>query len=388
MVKRNPLPTPKKDAPGLKRAPLTGWILCCAAAILLSGCLPGRQIVEVHPESLVLPAGMPGPWVSLARGGDVLLAVYSDKATTTLNMVQIPVSRHLPAEPPAAVVIDKIDVAPPLSPRFGAHVLSLHEGAAAVLYEDRESDTKTILKAGVRKLAEPEWNLDILEPVGDPVALLPSEDGGFDAFWAAESLLARRLQGDAVPAAWVTPFAPGGVASLAGVSCFTAFNAASRSLLAVQRDGAGFSWTPVEGAGAVHSSLISDAGLLSVLSWEASSRRLVFFDQKAPGEGLARSIVTLCDNTDSVVLLPGRSPRSHVFLFDESRQMGGGAARYQLSLIAPGSMLGKPGARYRKAVLASADTPVSSFSAVVTADALYVLILQKELTLLRVALAP
>ncbi len=51
-------------------------------------------------------------------------------------------------------------------------------------------------------------------------------------------------------------------------------------------------------------------------------------------------------------------------------------------------MLGALGARYRKAVLRSADRPVQSLSAVIVGNALYVLVQQGDLTLLRVALAP
>jgi hypothetical protein len=386
MVKRNPLHTQKKAAQGRGHAPLASLLLCSAAASLLGGCLAGRQIMDVRPESLTIPAGTPGARVSLALCGDALVAVYSDKASTTLNLVQIPLSGRLPADPPAASVIDKIDIAPPLSPLFGEHILAVHGDAAALLYQDRESDSKTILKAGGRKLSDPAWSLDILEPSGDPVALLPSA-GGFDAFWASDSLLTRSLQGAAAPQECIAPFTLTGTASMAGDSCFTAYNASSRSLTAVQREDGGFSWTAIAGACAVHSSLLSADGRIEVLSWEASSRRLVLFEQKAPGGAFTRSIVTLCDNTGSVAILPGHSPQSHVFLFDESRQKGGGKNLYQLSLIAPGSLLGKGSARYRKAVLSSADAPVSSFSAVITADALYVLLLQKELTLLRVGLA-
>jgi hypothetical protein len=98
--------------------------------------------------------------------------------------------------------------------------------------------------------------------------------------------------------------------------------------------------------------------------------------------------VTLANNTQSVALLPGRAPSTYLFLFDESRPQGVGIVAHQVSIIAPGPMLGALGGRYRKAVLCSGERPVESLSAVVVGNALYVLVQQGDLTLFRVALAP
>jgi hypothetical protein len=76
-----------------------------------------------------------------------------------------------------------------------------------------------------------------------------------------------------------------------------------------------------------------------------------------------------------------------MFLFDEERQLGGIRAQYQLSVIAPGTLLGAIGARYRKAALLSGTEPIETFAAVEAQDALYVLVLQGGLKLLRVGLA-
>lgn len=364
-------------------------LLLIAAVLLICSCGVGRQLIDVHPESLVVAGGASGACLSLALAGDTLLAVYPDTATTTLDMLQVPVGPHLPERQPAAAIIDKVDVAPPLSPRFGEHVLTALDGTATVLYLDRVSDAKTVLKAASRPLTETQWSLDILEPAGDPLAALPDGKGAFDAFWAAGSLLSRKLSGSvSTPLSYVTPFKLNGRARFSSADGFTAFDSESNSLLAIRRSAAGFTWMTVPGAGPVHASLVSSSGILSVLSWDPRTRRLGLWEQKPSTGSFTRSTVTLCDSTDSVALLPGPAASTYLFLFDESRTMGGGKTLYQLSLIAPASRLGKGGARYRKAVLVSGETPIDAFAAVETADALYALVLQGNLILLRVGLSP
>lgn len=356
---------------------------------LICGCGVGRQLIDVHPESLVVAGGTSGACLSLALAGDALLAVYPDKATTTLDMLQIPVGPHLPERPPAATIIDKVDVAPPLSSRFGEHVLAASGGTATVLYLDRVSDAKTVLKAASRSLNETQWSLDILEPAGEPLAALPDGKGAFDVFWSAGSLFSRKLWGPvSTPLSYVTPFTLEGRACSSSADGFTAFDSESNSLLAIRRSAAGFTRMTVPGAGPVHASLVSSMGILSVLSWDPRTRRLGVWEQKSATGGFTRSIVTLCDSTDSVALLPGPAASTYLFLFDESRTRGGGKTLYQLSLIAPASRLGRGGAQYRKAVLVSGDTPIDAFAAVETADAVYALVLQGHLMLLRVGLSP
>ena len=55
-------------------------------------------------------------------------------------------------------------------------------------------------------------------------------------------------------------------------------------------------------------------------------------------------------------------------------------------MIAPSSLFGLLGGRYRKAVLFSANDAINGFSAVRTSNALYVLVSRQELSLVRVGL--
>ena len=71
-------------------------------------------------------------------------------------------------------------------------------------------------------------------------------------------------------------------------------------------------------------------------------------------------------------------------VFDETHSVGAGKTEYQVSLIAPGSLLGRWGGRYRKAVLTSGEAPIDGLAAVRTPDALYVLSSQGDLRLFRV----
>jgi hypothetical protein len=98
--------------------------------------------------------------------------------------------------------------------------------------------------------------------------------------------------------------------------------------------------------------------------------------------------VTVCDGTDTVALLPGQSDSTFLIVFDEVRAVGGGRFVSQVSLIAPGSLLGARGSRYRKAVLWSGDARIDGFAAARTPDALYVLVSQGSVKLLRIPLTP
>ena len=365
---------------------LTLPLLCAAACAALVGCSAVRQVVVVHPEVLTLANGPLGPACSLADAGDSLMCVYSSPATTTLDAVQVPVGPRLPQEAPSAYVIDKIDSAPPLAPGFGQHVLTVQQGVAHVLYQDRRSESKTVLKIASRGPQETQWRLDVLEPAGDPVALLPGPRGAPVAFWSANALLARPLAASAEPQSLRSPFHLGSRPSVAGPTAFTAFDTDADELVAVTGAADGWSLSAVRGAGAVQASLVTPKGLLSVLSWDARTRRLLLHEQREATGDFVRTTVTLCNGTTSVALLPGPTPSTYLFVFDEVRAGSVGSASHQVSVIAPGPVLGALGARYRKAVLCAGDAPVQSLSAVVSGKALYVLVLQRDLKLLRVDL--
>jgi len=301
--------------------------------------------------------------------------------------MRLPLGPHLPAEAPAATIVDKIDVSPPLSPTFGAHVLSTHGNTVDILYLDREGEDRSILKLASKSLDAPQWNLDVLEPAGQPLAALPEANGTLTVFWAADAILSRRLPGSSPLSILRSSFQLGGHPSVYGPGGFSVYDAAARSLVVVSGSETGFISRELAGAAPVHSSLISSDGMLAVLTWDAQTRRLFLLEQRSETEKISRSTITLSEGTGTVTLLPAPGRSTYMFLFDEERQPGGMRVRHQLSIIAPGYLLGAIGARYRKATLLSGMDPIDGFAAAETQDALYVLALQGGLKLLRLGLA-
>ncbi len=369
------------------RAHFTTLVLA-AFALVATGCGVRGPFLKVKAESLVVSRGPAAPFLSLARSPGSLYAVFADRSTTTLDMLVLPEGPHLPSVSPATEVIDKVDVAPPLSPAFGEHLFSIAGGSAAVLYLDRATDVKNVLKLATRKLSEAQWNLDVLEPSGDPLLLDSDEAGGFGAAWSS-SMLSYRPAGSQVSAS-VPPvaFKLEGRPCPDGAGGFTAFDSLTSQLIAARWTGSGFSTQVVPGGGPVQASLRSAAGLLRVVSWDAKARRLVLHKQNASGGVFSSETVTVCDGTEEVALLPGQTDATFLVLFDQVLSLGAGKTSSQLSLIAPGPILGARGTRYRKAVLCSGDSNIGGFAAVRTSDALYVLVSQGDLKLLRIALTP
>ena len=353
----------------------------------MSGCAVRGPFVRVDAESLVLSQGPAAPFLSLAHSPGALYAVFADPAATTLNIVELTDGPHLPSAAPAPETIDKIDMVAPLSPSFGEHLLSVGGGRTAVLYLDRETDVKIVLKLAARPLGQRQWNLEVLEPAGDPLALDYDGAGGFDAAWSSGLLSYRWAGAQPVVGPAPLPFRSQGRGSPDGTRGFTAYDTLSSQLFSLRWTGSGYSTQIVPGGSPVQSSVRSSTGRLSVLSWDAKARRLLLHQQVTPDGAFSTATVTVCDGTETAALLPGQSDSTFLILFDEVRSLGAGRIISQVSLIAPGSMLGARGSRYRKAILASGDQRINGFAAVRANDALYVLVSQGNVKLLRVPLS-
>jgi hypothetical protein len=349
-------------------------LLCCA--VLCAGCGASGAPFSPHPEVLAIPAGAPGRFLSLGIARDQLCAVFSDAESTTLKLIRVPLSPHLPATPPNAVVIDRIDSAPPLSPSFGAHVLSVSDAAVSILYLARQGEEKSVLKLATKAIDAPQWTLDVMEPPGAPLAILPAEKGALSLFWASGSLWMRGYPDSTSAQALAGAFEPRSRASVFAPFGFTAFDGGSNELWKISRSGGGFSSKVVPGAYAVHSSALLPDGRLAVLSWDAEARRLILLEERQAGGAMSRTTVTLCDETTNVALLPVHD--GYLFLFDESRRGGVSGPQHTLSLIS------RAGARYRKTVLLSGTHSIDGFSAVRAGEALYVIAVQGGVKLLRV----
>jgi hypothetical protein len=361
--------------------------LLALVTLLFAGCAAGGRLVQLPVQSLVLSRGAQPRTLSLALQGRTLVAVYSDSVTTTLQSIEMPTGARLPPLAPAPSIIDKVDVAPPLSPTFGAHSLAVNDGTVAVLYLDRRGVDRQVLKLASRQLGSRQWLLEIIEPAGDPIAVLPDAAGNVRVLWA--SAILRSMPFPNGPVESLAPFTLEGRASTAGPGAFTAFDAGSKSLASFRSNATAWQQRLIPGAGPLHASTLTSAGRLAVLCWDPDARRLRLLEEKGTegSASISRETVTLSEQTSQVALLALPEDRGFLALYDEARNLGSGRLRFDVCLIAPGLSLGTGGARYRKAVLLSGDEPVQGLAAVSDGRALYVMVQQGSLRILRVPLS-
>lgn len=355
-----------------------------ALTLFLAGCPVSRAPLRARVETTLLATGrLSGP-VSLLESGDSLVAVFSDRDTTSLAVTEVPLGPELPRVLPPPQLVDRIDVAPPLTPDFGDHAAAAGPGGLSILYLDREKDDRHILKLITRPPGASQWRLEVVEPSGRPVALLPRPDGALDTLWAPpQSLLYRPARG--APQGLLDGFQLGGRASpLLGAEerGFTAFDEASQELVWCRIRGETVVSGRVGGVGHIHAATLrpgpAGADRLAIVSYDPARRR-IFLHEENEAADFARTTVTICDGTRMLFLAPWG--RGYIFLFDERRALGGGREAAELSMLAP------VGARYRKQVLASGKSAFDGVAAVLRGDTLHVLALQDDrLSLLGVTL--
>lgn len=376
-------------------------LLCCA--VVLSSCAPSGPGSASHVQVLELAKGRLGRFVSLVTAGGSLVGIYSDWETTSLYAAQVPIGDRLPDAAPPSQIIDKIDVTPPLAPSFGEHAALSSADTVNVLYLAREGEDKLALKLASRGPTSPNWSLDVIEPPGNPIALVPAQGHAMDVIWAAGGLLdlAYPAPPAASPVTLLSPFTPDARASVlrlaadegdaqAGGRGFTAYDAVSRMLSFYRWNGSSYDRFEIAGAGAIHSSLVLDDGRLAVFSWDQQSKRLSLVVARPNGAIAERSVVSVSEATTAVALLGvgphGPSRSNLVFLYDQARRIGGGRVVHELSLLTPGVPGITARGSYRRTVLLSGNDPISDFSAVAANGALYVLVQQGSLKLLRLPL--
>ncbi len=306
----------------------------------------------------------------------------------TLDYLSFPDDDHLPSAAPTPSIIDKIDVNAPGPSTFGAHALAATANTLRVLYLDRESDSRLVLKMASLPAGSTQWELDVLDPPGNPLALLTDAHGSVQAYWAAGAMKSRTVTPTGPTADILPAFDGTARASIAGPDAFTAYSSNQRALYVVRRNAQGDATSVLPGAGPLQASLEAANGALTVLSWDDGTRRLVLQEQSAVGSPFSKTTVTLSDGTTSLALLPGGASFRYIMLFDETHISGNGVAISQLSMIAPGSLIGAGRTRYRKSIIASGEMPIAGFAAARTASALYVLLAQGGLRLYRIALFP
>lgn len=350
--------------------------------LCLEACSPAHVQLAARVESAAVAEGrLSGPLSLLDTGGG-LLAVFADRETSSLAVIEL--GPGLPAGLAAPKLLDRIDTEPPLSAAFGEHAAAVTSRGLALLYRDRQSESKTLLKLALRVPGRPEWRLALREPSGSPLAVLAREDGGVDCAWAAPLGLYLGL-GSAQPEAFQPGFQPVGRASTAAaLRAFSAFDGSTRKLwwfrLAAAAPQAGW----IEGPGPVHAAAErageAHRGLLAIASFDAASRRVALWEEQQGGR-FSRTTVTVCEGTRELFLAPWG--HGYLIVYDERVSLGAGREVSQVSLLAPS------GPRYRKKILSRGEQPVAGMACLQRGSELEVLTLRGEqLALLRVVLPP
>ena len=96
---------------------------------------------------MAFPGVRPAPYASLLRRGSLRRRSCTPTGTpprSAWSTCPSPVA--LPAEAPAAVFVDKVDIVPPLGGSFGLHAAAVFGGRLRLLYLDREKDDRQLLK--------------------------------------------------------------------------------------------------------------------------------------------------------------------------------------------------------------------------------------------------
>ena len=234
----------------------------------------------------------------------------------------VPVS---PAHPIAPRLIDRIDTEPPLTAAFAEHAAAVTARGLALLYRDRQSESKTLLKLALRLPASHDWRLDLREPAGSPLALLAREDGDVDCAWAATPGLYLRAGRASVEVLQAGIQPVGRASTAAALRAFTVFDGTTQRLwwFRLPEGPPQAGW--IEGPGPVHASAErageAQRGLLAVAAYDAPSRKLALWEEQ-PGGRFSRTTVTVCEGTREVFLAPWR--HGYVIIYDEQLSQGAG----------------------------------------------------------------
>lgn len=358
-----------------------------AVALAAAACwgLGPRESMPLAAAVTAFPGVRPGPHASLLRHGDAVAAIFTDRDTTSLNVVEVPAAAALPASAPESAFIDRVDVAAPLGASFGEHAAGVAGGGLRLLYLDREREDRLLLKSVAADASG--WRLSLLEPTGLPVAVLESADRKPLDVWAPGALLARGASGpDARLWPRITPRGAGvPIAAPAGGSPtgFTVWDEGAGVLLAVRTGAAGVQVAAVPGAGPVSAAAEAPDGTLAVVTWDPQRRRILLLE-RTPGASLFRTTtVTICDGTDGVFL--AWTAAGWLFVYDEMKPAPLGRWEWEVGVLWPvPKAVGR--AQYRRGVLSTGSGPVVGLRALVTADALFVLEVRDALRLLKIPL--
>jgi hypothetical protein len=354
-----------------------------AAALIASAgwALGAGESTMLSPAAMAFPGVRPSPFASLLRRGDSVVVVCADRDTVSLRVIAVPIAGALPGEAPKPIFVDKVDIVSPLGGSFGLHAAAIVGGRLHLLYVDREKEDRQLLKH-VAEGAEG-WRLELVEPFGQPVAVLAAADGTPLDVWAPGPLLLRGTAGEQVVRA---SFAARGCTALLdpgpGPSGFACWDDVSGQLLVVRAGADGVRSTAIPGAGLVFALAERPDRGLAVTTFDADSRRIILLERDAGGETFRPTTVTVCDGTNALFL--AWTPAGWLFMYDEVRSSPPGRWTWDLVMLSPEPRTaGRP--RYRRSVLSSNPRPLAGFRALSADGSLFILEMRDELRLLKVA---
>ncbi len=371
----------------------TLFVLAAALGAAAGWGLGPRESTTLASAAMSFPGVRPGPHASLLLDGASVAAVFADRDTTSLRVVEVPVAADLPAVAPAPVFVDRIDIAPPLGAAFGLHAAASVGRGLRLLYLDREREDRQLLKSVSREAARtpgdppPGWRLELVEPYGQPVAVLQRPDGKPLDVWATGALLARgagsadlRLLPAIQPREPGLPIAPAGGGPPTG---FSVWDDAAGVLYATRF----FSDVPmaeaIAGGGPVHAMAEAPDGTLGIVTWDAASRRILLRERAPAAAAFRTTTVTVCDGTSGLFL--AWTTAGWLFVYDEVKPARPGRWVWELVVLSPEPKgVGRP--RYRRGVLSSGPSPVTGLRAVIAERSLFVLEMRDVLRLLKTAL--
>ncbi len=361
----------------------TLYVLAAALVAAAGWGLGAHDNTRIEVAAMDFPGIRPAPFGCLLRRAGAVTVVYADRNTTSIRVVEVPAGGDLPAEAPKAVFIDKVDIVQPLGGSFGLHASAVVDGRLRLLYLDREKEDRQLLKLVTEDAKG--WRLELVEPVGPPVAVLAASDGKPVDVWAPDSLLMRASAEDRVLR---ERFVPRGQAVLLdsgdgpGPTGFGCWDDASGELVVVRTGPEGAWISTVPGAGAVCALAETPDGNLAVATWDPESRRILLLERDEEKAPLKRTTVTAGDGTNGLFLT--WTPSGWLFIYDELRPAPLGRWVWELCMLSPEPRaVGRP--RYRRSVLSSDSRQLTGFRALRDGESLFVLEIRDELRLLKIA---
>ena len=363
----------------------TLFVLAAALGTATGWGLGPRESTALAPALMSFTGVRPGPHASLLVHGSSIAVVFADRDTSSLRVVEVPADANLPAEAPAPVFVDRIDIAAPLGSSFGVHAAGSAAGGLRLLYLDREREDRQLLKS-VAAEAAGGWRLELVEPFGLPIAVLAGLDGKPLDIWESGALLARGRSADQRLWPAILPREPGlPISPAAGgpPTGFTLWDDAAGTLLATRVSADGPQTAAIAGAGPVHAMAEAPDGTLGLVSWDEANRRILLLERAPGAAAFHTTTVTVCDGTNGLFL--AWTPAGWLFVYDEVMPSALGQRVWELVVLSPRpKAVGRP--QYRRGVLSSGPEAITGLRALVAGGSLFVLEMRGGLRLLKTPL--